>query len=230
MFKPNLLLLHGALGTSKELFRLKEYLSEHYTIYTFDFEGHGEAVSENDFSIELFTQNIRAFIQSHELENANIFGYSMGGYVALNYASLCRDNVNAIITYGTKFNWNPEFAANEVKKLNPDVIELKVPKFANHLKSIHHPSDWKSVVKKTAEMMYELGHCPNLTAEKLKALSTRTLVLLGELDNMVNQDESESVVSQLQNASLKILQGFVHPIERNDLHIMAEVIHDFIKN
>ena len=65
--------------------------------------------------------------------------------------------INSIVTFGTKFNWSKEAAAKEVKMLNPEVIEEKVPKFAQMLKDTHAPNDWKTLLHKTAAMMKGLG-------------------------------------------------------------------------
>jgi pimeloyl-ACP methyl ester carboxylesterase len=51
----------------------------------------------------------------------------MGGYVALKTAVLHPGRIEAIVTLGTKFHWDPENASNEVRMLNPEKIEEKVP-------------------------------------------------------------------------------------------------------
>ena len=123
-----------------------------------NFEGHGGRPSDRPYSIDAFSENLVSFIHEKELNQANIFGYSMGGYVALKTAQTRPDLINKIFTLGTKFNWSPESAAKEVKMLNPDKIEEKVPAFAKALQERHSPGDWKVVLRKTSEMMIDLGH------------------------------------------------------------------------
>jgi len=230
VFKPNLLLLHGALGTRDQLQAIQNHLSKHYAVYSFNFEGHGDAFSENEFSIKRFTQNLKEFISTKNLENVAVFGYSMGGYVALNYAVENSKKLAKVITLGTKFNWTNAFAEQEVKKLNPDAIEVKVPKFADYLKKIHSESSWKQVVAKTARMMKNLGNAPALTSAKLNTISIPVLITLGELDHMISLQESENMVAQLKTARLKVFKDFVHPIERIDAKRMADEIDRFIRS
>jgi pimeloyl-ACP methyl ester carboxylesterase len=118
-----------------------------------NFEGHGGLASDENFSIRLFTKNTQHFIEQNKLENINIFGYSMGEYVALNTAVQYPQLINKIVTLGTKFDWNPMSSANEVKMLNPSKIKGKIPHFAEKLKAEHAPLDWEIVIKKTAKMM-----------------------------------------------------------------------------
>ncbi len=229
MKTKNLLLLHGALGTEEQLLKLKEKLSDQCDVHSFTFEGHGKKLSGNGFSIELFTQNILEFLSEKNITRTNIFGYSMGGYAALNFAFQFPEMVENIVTYGTKFNWNKETAAKEVKMLDAETIEKKVPKFAAHLQSVHEPSDWKAVLSKTAQMMLELGDQPTLTPALLSNIQHQVLVGVGDQDNMVTIEESQFAVDQLTNGNLKVLEGFHHPIEQNNLTELAQVIHEHLK-
>lgn len=227
MQKENIILLHGALGTQKQVVKLKNELLTHFNVFTFNFEGHGENMSKEAFSIELFTQNLEDFIQNNQLENSLVFGYSMGGYVALNYAKKHPNKLKKIITFGTKFDWTPESALKETGKLNPEKIEEKIPQFATFLEKSLAPNNWKMVMNKTAQMMLDLGNSAALQIEDLKEISTPTLITIGTLDNMVSLDESKFATSHLKNAELLELEGFVHPIEQNDLEVLAKTIVDF---
>lgn len=219
-----IILLHGALGTHKQLSKLKQELASHFIVHSFDFEGHGEKFSDSAFSIELFTKNLEDYIDQNKLDNCTIFGYSMGGYVALNYAKTHPGKLRNIVTFGTKFDWNPENSLNETKKLNPEKIQEKVPQFAAFLEKSLVPNDWKKVMNKTAQMMLELGNSSSLTAEDLKRISVPTIISIGTLDNMVSLDESKFAVSNLLNAKLLELEGFVHPLEQNDSKVFAKII------
>ncbi len=212
--KPKILLLHGALGSKKQFESTKLLLNDKFEVYDLDFEGHGGSHSEKEFSIQLFTENVIEFLDEKSIEKINIFGYSMGGYVALNTALKIPDRIIKIVTLGTKFNWDVESTEREVKMLNPDKIEEKVPHFANKLKEEHHPQDWKEIVRKTARMMTELSKGNKLKEEELKQVRNEVLIGLGSLDKMVTIEESENVSQILPNATLKKLIGIEHPIEK----------------
>lgn len=133
MTAKNILLLHGALGTEEQLQPIKLELQNQYKVFTFNFEGHGGEHSNNEFSIDNFTENVVAFLMRNHLTKIHLFGYSMGGYVALNLAKKQPSLVASITTYGTKFNWTPEQAQQETKMLNATAMEEKVPQFAELL-------------------------------------------------------------------------------------------------
>ncbi|GAB5399647.1 MAG: hypothetical protein Aureis2KO_12320 [Aureisphaera sp.] len=224
--KPKLLLLHGALGTRNQFNLLKPLLKGHFDLLDFNFEGHGGVPNHDSYSMRHFVKNTEDFLQKHNIEGINVFGYSMGGYVALQLALNRPSAFHKIVTLGTKFNWTPESAAKEVKMLNPDVIAEKVPRFAQKMKEDHEPLDWKEVMLQTAKMMLDLGNGAALTANDFKEIKTKVYLGLGSEDTMVGLEETEQVLKWLSNAELKILQGVPHPIEKGD----PENICSFIQN
>lgn len=228
MKSKNLLLLHGALGSKEQLSALKQELETRYNVYSLNFEGHGKENSSEDFSIELFTKNVIDFLQKNNISHTHIFGYSMGGYIALYLSLKHPELVETIVTFGTKFNWNPATASKEVKMLNPDSIEEKVPQFAEQLKRVHQGSNWKEVLSKTASMMISLGNNPPLTKDKLSKIHHYVCIGIGDQDTMVSIDESMNTATQLKNGDIHILKEFKHPIEKNDISVLANNIHHFI--
>lgn len=223
-----LIFLHGALGTQKQFAAWMQSLSSDVSVYAFDFEGHGAATSDKDFSIDLFTDNVLDFMETHQLEKVHLVGYSMGGYVALNFALKYPDKVHKIITLGTKFDWTSDFAAQEVKLLNPETIEAKVPKFAHLLDSIHTANHWKEVVKKTAQLMLGLGADKALSLPILATLPHETLIAVGANDHMVTLSESEKVVNLLPNGTLCVLPETPHAIEKADITLWIDTIKVFL--
>lgn len=227
--KQVIILLHGALGASKQLIPLSEYLIENFEVYSFDFEGHSENRSSANFSIDLFVQNTIDFMRENGIGSANFFGYSMGGYVALKLALEKPLSVESVFTYGTKFDWTPESSTLEVKMLNPEKIESKIPHFAEYLSNVQAPNDWKIVMQKTAEMLFDLGNGKALNAFDLQKIKLPTQIGIGSKDQMVSIQESKKATEQLSNATLIVMEDMLHPIEKVDLQKLSEAITTFIK-
>lgn len=228
MTPKTLILLHGALGSESQFNRLKAQLETHFDVHSLTFEGHGGVPLFSPFGMDTFVENVRSYMDNHQLKSASFFGFSMGGYVALKMASMNPEKVEKVITYGTKFAWNPAFSAGEVRKLNPDKIAEKVPHFAHYLSMVHAPLDWKKVVNDTAEMMTNLGEKNELTETVFKVISQPTLILLGELDGMSTVEESSAVAKLLPNGKLEIIPGFEHQIEKVDQEVVAKRIGLFL--
>ena len=150
----------------------------------------------------------------------------MGGYVALWLAYRHAERVGKIVTLGTKFDWSPEAAEREVKKVNPDKIEEKIPAFARLLQSRHAPNDWKALLHQTAQMITQLGDRPLLTIELLKTIPHEVSILLGDLDDMADLTFSQRVAEVLPGGKFSLLEKTPHPLERVDLTVLQQRILD----
>lgn len=223
----NLIILHGALGAQDQFDVLADSLESEFNIYLLNFSGHGGESFESNFSIEQFATELEAFITNNELHQPLVFGYSMGGYVALKLASEKPDLIHSLFTLGTKFDWSPATAAHEVKMLNPEKIEEKVPAFAKALEERHAPNDWKEVLSRTKQMMLDLGNTPALSISDFEKIEMPVMIGIGDSDNMVSLAESEAVSNALPNGQLRVFDGFKHPIEQVDLTILKNELVRF---
>lgn len=225
-----LILLHGALGSSAQFKPWLPLLSEKFELYTFDLEGHGaRAFADRPFRIAHFAENLLEFLEENDLIGTDIFGYSMGGYVALYLARHHAGSLGKIHTFATKLDWTPETSAKEVKMLNPEVIEAKVPKFAAMLEKRHHGNDWKAHLEKTADLMLDLGNQPALTITDFEAIPNHVRMAVGDRDNMVSIAETEQFYRHLPQGELLVLPKTPHPIEKMDPAQLCTAITDFFQ-
>ena len=225
--KPPLLLLHGAIGAASQFAPLHEVLRESFTTHSFDFEGHGEkAFANRPFRIEQFAENLASFIDEHNLQPCCIFGYSMGGYVALHLAATKPQYIKKIYTLATKFNWSAESAAKESAMLNPDKIIEKIPAFAQSLDA-RHIHGWKENLQRTAEMMHDLGESPALNETALKKISVPCRIAVGDADTMVTREETEKFSSFIQDAAYRVLHNTLHPLEKINPSLLKQELEEF---
>jgi len=224
-----LLLLHGAIGAKKQLEPLSAELKEQFEVHNINLSGHGGTPFDGPFSIEKFAAEVLQYLQENKLEKIYIFGYSMGGYVALYLASKHPEKVEKIFTLATKFDWSPEISQKETKMLNPEIIKEKIPAFAKALQQRHHPQPWETVLDKTSQMMLELGNKQPLSKEDFHKIKTSVKLAIGVADKMVSISETKQVSEWLPNAELLILPDVQHPIEKAPIPLLAEEIKAFMK-
>ena len=153
-----------------------------------------------------------------------VFGYSMGGYVAIYTEAMFPNSFEKIITLGTKFSWTPDIAAREVRMLQPEIIEEKVPKFAAHLAEMHAPNDWKTVMNATAEMMESMGENPPLDDVEISQIVCPVILTLGGKDNMVSYAETDAIKTKIPYAEFHSFENFEHPMEKVDLSVLGGFI------
>lgn len=219
------LILHGALGSASQLEPVKaSFLQKGINVHTMNFSGHGGEPFQSHVGIEQFAEDVFRELNNRKLSTVNVFGYSMGGYVALWLARKHPNRIGKVVTLGTKFDWSEESAMKEVKKMNPDKIMEKIPAFARILESRHAPNDWKELMVKTADMMTSLGRSPLLTREVLESIPHPALVCLGDQDDMADRNYSEEVAGFLPNGRFMLLEHTPHPIEKVSLEKLTDII------
>lgn len=225
----NLLILHGALGASAQLQPLAHELQKDFMVHMPDFSGHGGQPFHSDgFSIKIFADDIVQYMDRCALDKVPIFGYSMGGYVGMYMARHYPQRVDKLVTLATKYHWDAATAAREIQMLIPEKIEQKIPAFAEVLRNRHAPNDWKEVLKKTADMMAELGNDNTLKPDDYAAVMHPVLVLLGDGDKMITLEETVAVYKSLPNSRMGMLPGTAHPIEQVDPALLGYLIRKFL--
>lgn len=224
----NLLLLHGALGSKEQFKSLEQVLMNEYKVHKLSFAGHGgETFPESELSIPFFAEQVIDYLDSCEIDKIDIFGYSMGGYVALYLAIHHPNRIGNIFTFATKFDWTLESAQKESSMLNPEVIEVKVPAYAEQLKSVHGENNWKILLNRTANMMISMAKFNYLPSENLTKIENKVMIGIGDKDKMVRLEETIAIYRALPNSSLMVLPNTAHPFDRINLEILSREILSF---
>jgi esterase/lipase len=220
----NIILIHGAIGAKDQLEFLANALKqEGCNVFVLNFSGHGHSAFQDKFGIEQFALELEQFININHLIAPTIFGYSMGGYVAL-YLAYCKPTLlGSIITLGTKFEWSPEISQKEIKMLNVQTILEKVPKFAETLK-LRHGQNWELLLQKTVEMMLNMGLKNTMSLSDFKTIQNKVFIGLADKDTMVGLNETISVYKQLSNGAMYMLPDSKHPIETVNIHLLSKII------
>lgn len=224
----HLILLHGALGSGEELSLLEKHIKNPgIRVHPFTFNGHGKKGLNNQFGIDGFCDELLEFISKEKIEAPFVFGYSMGGYVALNAALKARGFFSGIITLGTKFNWTREFTSKESNKLKPDFLLEKAPDFVALLHKKHGPG-WTNLLSLTANMMFGLQHTHLRFIASLARINIPVCIGRGDKDRMVDEEECLLVQQKIEGASCFVLPNTSHGFEGINHSALAELVVEFI--
>jgi pimeloyl-ACP methyl ester carboxylesterase len=226
-----LLLLHGAIGDQTQFDALRVQLG--FTgVRTMDFEGHGaRPMAGRPFRLEHFVENLLVWIAEHSpADQVDVFGYSMGGYVALCAAADAPTRIRSVLTLGTKLVWTPGVAAEAAKQLDPARLSEKVPAFASALAARHHATGWERVLGETAGALEALGQAPLLTPEVLARITCPVRLAVGDRDATVPVEELRDAARLLPRGEYEVLPNTPHPLERVPLERLAWTLQQFVSS
>lgn len=225
-----IILIHGALGSASQLAPLTTLLGADHDVHVIELAGHGDTPGPASFNLDDFARGVREFMRARRVERAGVFGYSMGGYVALHLASQSPELVSSVATLGTKLAWSPEVAARETSRLDAVAIRSKVPKFAELLERRHAGcGGWEDVLAKTARFMTELGAHAAIDSAVLAQLPQRVRLMVGDRDNVVTVDETVAAARSLARGEAGVLPATPHPFEQVRLPLLAALLRDFFE-
>ena len=224
-----LVLLHGALGASSQLHPLRDRLQGDHHLVVPDLAGHGPAPLGNaSFTIGHFADQVAEAIAAGGGAPAWIFGYSMGGYVALHLAATRPELVAGVVTLGTRLAWSPEVADRECTQLDPVAIEAKVPRFAQTLAERHTAIGWTALLAHTATLLRGLGEHPLVTATSLAAVTCPVRLMLGDRDATATLGQTQEAMRQLPRGEMEVLPATPHPLERVSLDRLEWTLRQFM--
>lgn len=224
----DLLLLHGALGTQAQFAALTPLLADGFRVHTLDFEGHGGAPrAGRPFLIAHFAENVSAYLDARGIARARLFGYSMGGYVAVYLALTRPERVAKVFTLATQYVWTPEVAAREAGLLDADRMLAKVPRYAESLQQ-QHGADWRAVVEQTKALLLALGEDDLLAADALKQVACPVRVSVGDRDAMVSVEDSLGVYRALPQGEFQVFPNTPHPFDRVSPDLVAHALARFL--
>ena len=82
-----LIILHGFLGSLDNWHSLATEWSNHgLHVFSLDARNHGKSPHTSRHTITLMVDDVRDFMEQHQLQKASILGHSMGGKVAMQFA------------------------------------------------------------------------------------------------------------------------------------------------
>lgn len=84
---PPLVILHGVFGSGENWLTVSKQFMPHFEVYLVDQRNHGRSPHSPDFSYDVLVQDVYDFAQQHNLSKFILIGHSMGGKVAMKFAS-----------------------------------------------------------------------------------------------------------------------------------------------
>jgi pimeloyl-ACP methyl ester carboxylesterase len=176
-----LVLLHGALMTIDGFGELLPSLAQTGQVIAIEQQAHGRTADiDRPFRYEQMADDTAALLRKLEIEQADFFGYSMGGGIALQVAirhpELVRKLVIAASAYGPDGVY-PQMLEN-IRKLKPEDFEDS-PWLDAYASVAPDPEGWPTLLGKVRELVGEFEGWP---PEAVRAIEAPALVIVADSD------------------------------------------------
>jgi 2-succinyl-6-hydroxy-2,4-cyclohexadiene-1-carboxylate synthase len=98
---PPIVLLHGFTGTHSTWDRLCSELARDHFLVLPDLPGHGNSSTISYMNVDQIADEILAVLDALHIEKTSMLGYSMGGRVALHFATMYQDRLSCLMLEST---------------------------------------------------------------------------------------------------------------------------------
>lgn len=205
------ILLHGGFGHAGNWgYQVPALVENGYRAILIDSRGHGRSTRDaQPYSYELMASDVLAVMDTLQIENAALAGWSDGADTALIFAMKAPSRVSAVFFFACNVD------DSGLKEIEPSPLLERC--FARHTKDYARlsktPDQFKEFVSAVQTMQ---STQPNLSAQQLASIHVPVTVVLGEHDEFIRREHAEYMARTLPSAELVILNGVSHfaPLQR----------------
>jgi len=223
--RPTLLVLHGAAGSTRsETAPLMRRLESSFHLVGVDLSGHGTSAfpSDQDFSLDLFAEDVRTAMTALDLSSAHVFGFSLGGGVALHLAQRSPALVDRLAVFQTNVDWTRPQANRMRQRLDLGALQENAPEQAERLRARH--SFPTRLLRRLQSFVETLPDASDELAPGLSDLSAPTLVGAVDQDPLFGPEAPQALYQKLPNARLAILPGEHHDLAKAPLPLLSSLL------
>jgi pimeloyl-ACP methyl ester carboxylesterase len=246
--KP-VILIHGFAASNYDwIYLTPELIKNGYQVVAPDLIGHGNSSKPTDPACYTFCalyQNFLTWIDEFGIDQElTLIGHSMGGLVALLFASDHVESVNQIVLIDPYFNRNQLNPIMRLINKRPDWYHKVLkhsPQWLIHSAIsldvyglIHYESRTRKQIaedykRASPEIVYIPGSIPNLT-EKIDHVRSPALVIWGEKDATLHPSSFPLLVEKLVNGQGRSIQGAGHQPHLTKPDLFNPLVLDFLVN
>jgi pimeloyl-ACP methyl ester carboxylesterase len=92
-----LIILHGVFGSSDNWLTIAKILGENFRVILLDQRNHGQSPQSENHNYQAMADDLLEFLDTHQIQKANIIGHSMGGKTAMQFAVQHPERVKKMI-------------------------------------------------------------------------------------------------------------------------------------
>jgi 3-oxoadipate enol-lactonase len=236
------LLMAGLGRASNTWYRTRPVLAERYRTIVMDNRGAGQSdAPPGPYSIEQMASDAAAVLKAASVNTAHVFGLSMGGMIAqefaLKYPSKVRSLILGCTTTGGRESVPAEKAAQQVmitRSPNPDEFGAALRPYIYHpstpaerieedmvRRRKWYPSSEAYFAQLQAISAWDAGH-------RIAEIGAPTLVIHGQNDRLIPVENATLIAGRIRDARLVIIPKASHVFTTDQTEAAHAAILEFL--
>lgn len=239
-----LIILHGLFGSGRNWISVCRNLGDSCSVYAPDLRNHGDSPHSDVFDYESMVEDVKFFMDRHQLKAAAILGHSLGGKVAMALAARYPEYVQKLVIVDIApkaYLQGPIDIASRLVKtdiksfrnlheisnaLQTNIPSPKIRQFL--LKNLYRNGEghytWKINLNAINKHRISINRCPDLSG----GYPGDTLFIRGGLSDFIKKDDREKIKNIFSNAVIITLKDAGHWVHIDVPQAFTEVVKTFI--
>lgn len=201
-----MIFLHGYLSDKRSFAYQYQFFSRYFTVYAFDFQGFGENKGmEYPYSLSDYVNQLKAFIEKHELYKPHVIAHSFGGRVALKTAYSSPDLLGKLVLTGSaglKPKWN------FIKALKKTTFKILKPFLSEKGRLKFYSSDYLALDLVMRQSFIKIVN--ESLDYTLNSINNQTFIIFGKNDKETPIYMAKRLNKGLKNSKIFIIDGAGH--------------------
>ena len=241
---PAVLLLHGLLGSSRNLFRVAEQIAEAgFFVVAYDQSGHGHSDHSEHYSLSDLAGDVFRVMNEHQIGKAHLVGHSLGARVSLAATNSDPTRVLSLtmLDAGIKINPNAVYDLRQIIEPLPESFNSKADAerfLSNHsvmmrqflmanLRTRDGKQTWVFDLPKIRDEL--LTSLAEDQTPAWKNVGCPVLVARGAISRHFTQDELEHMLSLQPHAQAASIANAAHWVHVDNFEDTVQIITAFLK-
>lgn len=240
------IILHGLFGMLDNWKSFARKLGESYKVYIIDQRDHGKSPHTNSFNYQLLADDIKRFIDEHQIDLYALIGHSMGGKAAMQFCADHPGDLEKLIAVDIGPNENPAnhqtiFKAlkavpieeissrNEAEDVLSEYIQdqgVRLFLMKNLTRSLKGNYKWKMNLDLLIEYYHEIlaevpFHYP---------MDTSSLFVRGLKSDYIDQDNIDRIHEIFVNHEILDIEDAGHWVHADQPDLLLDEVKTFLNN
>ena len=225
---PVIIFIHGFPFNKSMWDDQMDVLKDNYRVIAYDIRGHGNSdPGIDDFSIELFVNDLFRLMEKLEIEKSILCGLSLGGYIALNAVLKDPDRFDGLILNDTQCIADTleikENRCTAIIRIMKNGVEQYADEIIKNLFASETFTKKNNVVAAVKEMIIgtpKQSLCNTLhalaerkdTCNQLPEINIPVLIMVGKEDKITPIAAAQEMHEKIHGSILKVIQHAGHII------------------
>jgi pimeloyl-ACP methyl ester carboxylesterase len=239
-----LVILHGVFGSSDNWVTVSKLLSEDYKVYLVDARNHGQSPKSDQFDYDVMSEDLKEFLTAHSIQDSIIIGHSMGGKIAMKFASKYPEMLKKLIVADISprfYKRHHDTILEGLKSIDLDQLSSRqqadeqLAKFVPEpgvrqflLKNLYRNSenrfDWRINLGVIDRNIENIGEALSDTIR----ITIPTLFVKGSLSNYIGKQDEELIHKMFPNSKIETVEGAGHWVQAEKPQEFIEIIRRFL--